>query len=125
MWRQRPPTPVAVLAARVGVDRSTLVNWLTTDRQPQPLQLLVLAQFTDLPLTELTRAVGVPTERIVRQRDALWDYVEWEIRRSHGMPADKDLEAFLERLSAERLLAAGAMQREEDVAARSNDDEEA
>ena len=104
------------------MDRSTLFSWLTTDRHPQPLQVLVLAQVTDLPLTELTRAVGLPTERIMRQRDALWDYVEWEIRRSHGMPADKDVEAFLERLSAERLLAAGAMQGEDDLAARSSDD---
>ncbi len=108
MWDQRPPVPVALLASRVGVDRSTLVSWLTTERQPQPLQLLALAQVTDLALTELTRAANVPLERLLRQRDVLWDYIEWEIRRSHsreagGIPQDVELEAFLERLSAERV----------------------
>ena len=133
MWNERPPMPVALLASRVGVDRSTLVSWLTTERQPQPLQLLALAQVTDLALTELTRAANVPLERALRQRDALWDYLEWEIRRSHGreagdMPPVGDLQAFLERLSAERVLASGVLQREEERderAARLSEAEEA
>jgi hypothetical protein len=75
----------------------------------------------------------VPLERILRQRDALWDYLEWEIRRSHsreagGAPQDGELEAFLERLGAERVLASGVLQREEargEQAARLSEEEEA
>jgi transcriptional regulator with XRE-family HTH domain len=124
MWAQRPPAPVALLAAHLGVDRSTVISWLTTDRQPQPLQLLVLAQVTELPLTELARAADVPLERIMRQRDALWDYIEWEIRRSHVTPRDDDCEAFLERLSAERVVASSVIRRQDDRAARSGEDDE-
>jgi len=46
MWAQKPPVPVALLASRLGVERSTLYNWLTTGRKPQPLQLLVHSQVT-------------------------------------------------------------------------------
>jgi hypothetical protein len=89
MWRQRPPTPVAVLAARIGVDRSTLVSWLTTERQPQPLQLLLLAQVTELPLEDLAAAASVPLERVDKQRAVLFDYVSWETGRSGAVSNDE------------------------------------
>jgi transcriptional regulator with XRE-family HTH domain len=89
MWRQRPPTPVAVLAARIGVDRSTLVSWLTTERQPQPLQLLLLAQVTELPLEDLAAAASVQLERVHKQRAVLFDYVAWETGRSGAVSNDE------------------------------------
>jgi hypothetical protein len=84
MWAQRPPMPVALLARRVGVDRSTLFSWLTTDRQPQPLQLLLLAQVTGLGADRLSQAAGVPTERVTRQRETLYDYVLWDVERTRA-----------------------------------------
>jgi transcriptional regulator with XRE-family HTH domain len=97
MWAQRPPTPVSVLAARVGVDRSTLVNWLTTDRQPQPLQLLLLSQVTELPLTGLASAADVPLERVLKQRAVLFDYVSWESGR-YDRFSDEERSFLLARL---------------------------
>jgi len=82
MWAQRPPLPVALLASRVGVDRSTLFGWLTTDRQPQPLQLLLLAQATELGADSLAQAAGVPIDRITRQRQTLYDYVLWDVEQT-------------------------------------------
>jgi len=82
MWAHRPPLPVALLASRVGVDRSTLVSWLTTDRHPQPLQLLIVAQVTALSVDDLAQAAGVPVERIPRQRQTLYDYVIWDVERT-------------------------------------------
>jgi hypothetical protein len=105
MWAQKPPVPVALLASRVGVERSTLYNWLTTDRKPQPLQLLVLSQVTGLPALGLARIAEIPEERVLRQRDALWDYVEWEMRRHHFSLPDDEFDAFLERVRAERTVA--------------------
>jgi transcriptional regulator with XRE-family HTH domain len=112
MWRQRPPTPVAVLAARIGVDRSTLVSWLTTDRQPQPMQLLALSQVTELPVLALARAASVPEDRVLRQREALWDYVEWELRRHHFATPDDGFDTFLERLHAARGVARSGLRME-------------
>jgi transcriptional regulator with XRE-family HTH domain len=108
MWAQRPPAPVALLATRLGVDRSTLVNWLTSDRQPQPMQLLLLAQVTELPLATLASAADAPLERVLRQRDVLWDYVEWEVGHLHGTPHDQD-DVVLERLRDVREAARGAL----------------
>jgi hypothetical protein len=102
----------AALAALVCVDRSKLVKWLTTDRQPQPLQLLLLAQVTELPVTELARAGNVPLERALRQREALWDYIEWEIRRHHMFHPDDNLDAFMERLQGERTVALSGLRME-------------
>ena len=69
MWAQKPPVPVALLASRVGVERTTLHSWLTTDRKPQAMQLLVLAQVTGLPALGLVRVAEIPEERVLRQRD--------------------------------------------------------
>jgi hypothetical protein len=104
MWAQRPPMPVALLASRVGVDRSTLFGWLTTDRQPQPLQLLLLAQATSLPITDMASAANVPLERVQRQHDVVFDYVTWEVKRAAGdsVAAEDEREALLERLGAVR-----------------------
>ena len=85
MWAQRPPLPVTTLAARVGVDRTTLVLWMTTNRQPQPLQLLLLAQVTDLAVAELAAAADVPLERVLNQRAVLFDYVLWDVRHAHTL----------------------------------------
>jgi transcriptional regulator with XRE-family HTH domain len=104
MWRQRPPTPVALLANRMGVDRSTLFSWLTTDRQPQPLQLLLLAQVTELPLEDLATAAGVPLERVLKQRAVLFDYVAWEVGRS-GAISDDELPQLLSLMQEVRVAA--------------------
>jgi len=92
--------PVALLASRMGVDRSTLVSWLMTDRQPQPLQLLLLTHVTDLPLTELAAAADVPLERVLKQRAVLFDYVSWELGRSGAIPDEErqGLVTFLQRV---------------------------
>lgn len=116
MWAQRPPTPVALLASRVGVDRSTLFSWLTTDRQPQPLQLLLLAQVTSLPLTTLTSAADVLIERVMRQRDVLWDYVEWEMG-GVGSTSDGGDEVLLEQVRQARASARRAVARTNDAEA--------
>jgi hypothetical protein len=112
MWAQKPPVPVALLASRVGVERTTLHNWLTTDRKPQPLQLLVLSQVTGLPALELARVAEIPEERVLRQRDALWDYVEWELRRHHVSLPDDEFAAFMERVRAERDVALSGLRME-------------
>jgi hypothetical protein len=101
MWAHRPPLPVALLASRVGVDRSTLVSWLTTDRHPQPLQLLIVAQVTALSVDDLAQAAGVPVERIPRQRQTLYDYVIWDVERTAPL-ADDDRASLTSALRAVR-----------------------
>jgi hypothetical protein len=103
MWAQKPPVPVAPLASRVGVERTTLHNWLTTDRKPHPMQLLLLSQVTALPSLGLARVAEIPEERVVRQRDVVWDYVEWELRRHHFSVPDDEFAAFMERVRAARV----------------------
>ena len=49
--------------------RTTLYNWLTTDRKPQPMEVLLLAQVTGLPALGLVRVAEIPEERVLRQRD--------------------------------------------------------
>jgi hypothetical protein len=105
MWAQKPPMPVSLLASRIGVDRSTLFGWLTTDRKPQPMQLLVLSQVTGLPALGLARHAVIPEERVLRQREALWGYVEWEMRRMHVSMPNDEFDAFLEHVRAEREVA--------------------
>jgi transcriptional regulator with XRE-family HTH domain len=112
MWAQKPPTPVALLASRLGVERSTLYNWLTTERKPQPMQLLVLSQVTGLPVLSLARNTEVPAERVLRQRDMLWDYVEWELRRTHFSQPNEEFDAFLAQLRAEREVALSGLRTE-------------
>jgi transcriptional regulator with XRE-family HTH domain len=112
MWAQKPPVPVALLASRVGVERSTLSNWLTTDRKPQAMQLLVLAQVTGLPALGLARFAEIPEERVLRQRDALWDYVEWEMRRHHSSLPDDEFKSFMEQVRAERDVALDGLRME-------------
>jgi hypothetical protein len=75
------------LAARIGDERSTLTNDLTTDRQPRSLQLLLLAQMTDLPLAD--PAANTPLDRTLRQRALLFDYVCWEVGRSATVAVDE------------------------------------
>jgi hypothetical protein len=89
--------PVALLASRVGVDRSTLFSWLAIERQPHPLQLLLLVQETELPLQEVATAASVPLERALRQRAVLFNYVAWEMGQSAIVTAD-ERRALLSRL---------------------------
>jgi hypothetical protein len=100
MWAQRPPLPVTTLAAQVGVERTTLVSWLTTNRQPQPLQLLLLAQVTELPVADLAAAADVQLERVLKQRAVLFDYVCWELGRSGVIVDDEHSQvvAFLQNV---------------------------
>jgi hypothetical protein len=91
----------------VGVDRSTLFDWLTTDRQPQPLQLLLLAQMSGLPVTALASAANLPLARVQHQRDVVFDYVTWEVQRAAGesgesAASEDERDALLERLGAVR-----------------------
>jgi hypothetical protein len=101
MWAQKPPVPVALLASRVGVERTTLHSWLTTERKPHPTQLLLLSQVTELPALGLARVTEIPAERALRQRDALWDDVEWEVGRMEGAAAG-ETEALLKDVRSAR-----------------------
>jgi hypothetical protein len=102
MWVQRPPLPVAALAAQIGVDRSTLVMWLTTDRQPHPLQLLALAHVTGLRLPDLALAAQVDDLRVRRQRDFLWSYVCEEITRTSTSGATERADLLARLRAAQR-----------------------
>jgi hypothetical protein len=93
---------VALLASRVGVERTTLYNWLTTDRKPQPMQLLVRTQVTGLPALGLAGDAEIPEERVLRRRDTLWDYVEWEMQRTHESMPNDECDASLGQVRAER-----------------------
>jgi transcriptional regulator with XRE-family HTH domain len=116
MWAQKPPNTTPQLARRMGVHPSTLNNWLTTDRQPQPVQLLVLSQVTGLPALGLARIAEIPEERVLRQRDVLWDYVEWEVRRRHSSDPDDELESFMKQVRAERDAALSGLRMEDEPA---------
>src|SRR5262249_36920393 len=74
--------------------------------QPQPLQLLLLAQVTGLPLADLAAAADVPLERVRRQRSVVFDYVCWEVERSAIVP-DGERPALLSRLHHVRSISTG------------------
>jgi transcriptional regulator with XRE-family HTH domain len=105
MWEQKPPVTPPVLAARAGVERNTLMNWLTPRSQPQPLQVLALAQVTGLPLLHIARLAGVSADRVTRQRNFLWDYLEWEMRRFQTLRDDSNFAMFIERVHEARVVA--------------------
>lgn len=93
MWEvRRPPINPNRLAVELGVNRQTIVNWLS-GKKPLPDMLPLVAEKTQIPLATLYEAAGYPVpdddivERLIRmapdERQRILERMDSMLERSN------------------------------------------
>lgn len=94
------------MAVLFGVQRQTIYKWLSGESRPEPDNLLVIAEKTNIPIEALYRANNYPIPRALVN-----GFVGYAIQRLHdenaGCPDEKDIESRLREIG-EEYIAAGA-----------------
>lgn len=97
MWAQKPPLTISDLAARTGIHRQTIWQWLQKGTLPNIDSLPPLSAGTGLPIEELAEAAGLHLADGAIGADP-WRRLLQAVQRNTQLPADarRELTACIE-----------------------------